>query len=49
MPTIDLTGFNTQSAPMAAIAEVLTDYYEGSVNSREAMEYINAITIEWSH
>lgn len=49
MPTINLSGFNTQVAPMKAIDEILRDYYEGSVNSREAMEYINAINCEWKY
>ena len=47
MATINLEGFNTQVAPMKAIDEVLRDYYEGCVNAKEAMEYINAINCEW--
>jgi hypothetical protein len=49
MPTINLEGFDTQLAPMKAIDEVLRDYYEGSVNAKEAMEYINAINCEWKY
>jgi hypothetical protein len=49
MPVIDMTGLDTQIAPMKAIDEILTDYYEGSINSREAIEIINAINYEWKH
>ena len=47
MPTIDLNGFDTQSAPMAAIAEVLNDYHGGFTNSMETVSIITAITTEW--
>lgn len=47
MPTIDMTGLDTQSAPMAAVHEVLNDHYNGFINSTEAMGIINAIAIEW--
>lgn len=47
MPTIDLNGFNTQLAPMAAIAEVLNDYHGGFTNSVETVSIITAITTEW--
>lgn len=49
MPTINLEGFDTQSAPMKAITEVVKDYFECSVSSREAMNYIFAICEEWNH
>lgn len=49
MPTIDLKGFDTQLAPMAAIAEVLNDFHGGFTTSVETVAIINAITIEWSH
>ena len=47
MPTIDMTGLNTQTAPMDAVAEILNDYHGGFINSIEAMSIINAITVEW--
>lgn len=34
-------------APMKAINEILNDYYNNHINSKEAMEYINAINCEW--
>lgn len=49
MPVISLEGLDTQLAPMKAIDEILRDYYEGSINSREAVEIINAINYEWKH
>lgn len=47
MPTINLEGFDTQVAPMKAIDEIMRDYMEGCVNSKEAMSYIHAIVCEW--
>lgn len=47
MPVINMTGLDTQSAPMAAIAEVLGDHYKGFTSSVETLNIINAITIEW--
>lgn len=47
MPVIDMTGLNTQSAPMDAISVILGDHYNGFINSTEAMGIINAIAIEW--
>jgi hypothetical protein len=47
MPVIDLTGFDTQSAPMGAIAEVLNDYHGGFTNSVETLSIVNAIVTEW--
>lgn len=47
MPTIDMDGLNTQSAPMDAIAEVMNDYHGGFTNSVETLAIINAIVSEW--
>lgn len=47
MPTIDMTGLNTQQAPMDAISEVLNDYHGGFINAMEAMGIINAVATEW--
>lgn len=47
MPSIDMTGLDTQSAPMAAITEVLNDHYNGFTSSIETLNIINAIAIEW--
>jgi hypothetical protein len=49
MPVIDMTGFDTQLAPMKAIDEVLTDLYGGFINNKEALGIINAIVCEWKH
>lgn len=47
MPIIDMTGLDTQLAPMKAIDEVLADYYNGFINSKEALGIINAVNCEW--
>jgi hypothetical protein len=47
MPVIDMTGLDTQSAPMKAIHEVLNDHYNGFINPKEALGIINAIACEW--
>ena len=47
LASIDLTGFDTQSAPMSAIAEVLNDYNSGFTNSVETLAIVNAIVTEW--
>jgi hypothetical protein len=49
MPVIDMTGFDTQLAPMKAIDEVLTDLDGGFINNREAIGIINAIVCEWKY
>jgi hypothetical protein len=48
MPKINLNGMDTQSAPMAAIAEIITDCYNGHVSPKMAIDYINAVCCEWS-
>jgi hypothetical protein len=47
MPVIDLSGFDTQLAPMDAIAEALNDYHNGFTSSIETLGIISAITTEW--
>ena len=47
MPVIDMAGFDTQLAPMSAIAEVLNDYNGGFTNSKETVAVIEAIVTEW--
>lgn len=49
MPVIDMTGFDTQLAPMKAIDEVLTDLDGGFINNKEALGIINAIVCEWKY
>ena len=49
MPVIDMTGLQTQIAPMNAIHEVLNDYTNGFINSKEALGIINAIACEWKY
>lgn len=47
MPAINLDGFDTQLKPMYAIDEVLKDYYDNHINSKEAIAIIDAINCEW--
>lgn len=47
MPVIDMTGLDTQRAPMDAISEVLNDYHGNFINSVEALGIINAVAVEW--
>jgi hypothetical protein len=49
MPVIDMTGLDTQLAPMKAIDEVVGDYTNGFINSKEALGIINAIVCEWKY
>lgn len=49
MPVLDMTGLNTQTAPMDAIAEVLNDYNNGFTNSVETLSIVNAIVTEWRY
>jgi hypothetical protein len=49
MPVIDMTGLQTQTAPMKAIDEVVGDYANGFINSKEALGIINAIVCEWKY
>ena len=49
MPALDMTGLDTQTAPMDAIAEVLNDYNGGFTNAIEAVALVNAITTEWRY
>ena len=46
---IDMTGLDTQTAPMDAIAEVLNDYHGGFTNAIETVALVNAITTEWRY
>jgi hypothetical protein len=47
MPVIDLTGIDTQLAPMVGIAEVLNDYRGGFASGVETLSIIEAIVTEW--
>ncbi len=49
MPAIDMTGLDTQIAPMKAIGEVLNDYAGGFINGKEALGLIDAISCEWKY
>lgn len=49
MPVIDMTGLDTQLAPMKAIDEVLNDYAGGFINGKEALGIIDAINCEWKY
>jgi|LakMenEpi03Aug12_release.lakeMendotaPanAssembly.Ray.scaffolds.fasta_scaffold6285382_1 hypothetical protein len=44
---VNLKGFDTQLAPMAAIEEIAKDYEGEFINAKMAMMYINAIVHEW--
>lgn len=44
---INLEGLNTQTAPVDAIAEIVEDVKGGFVNPLTALNYIEAIIIEW--
>ena len=47
MPAIDMSGLDTQRAPMDAIESVVADYNGGFTNSVETLSIINAIVTEW--
>lgn len=47
MAAIDMSGFDTQTAPIDAIISVLEDYSNGFTNSIETIGIINAIATEW--
>lgn len=47
MSVIDMSGLNTQIAPMDAIESILQDHHEGCLNHIEALSIINAIVCEW--
>ena len=47
MAVINLQGLDTQTKPMYAVDEVLKDYYDNCITSKEALEIINAINCEW--
>lgn len=47
MPVIDLTGIDTQLAPMYGIEEVLRDYRGGFASGVETLNIISAIVTEW--
>ena len=47
MPVINMTGLNTQVAPMDAIESILVDHQGGFINHVEALSIINAIVCEW--
>ena len=44
---VNLKGFDTQSAPMEAIAEVTKDCLDNFISPKMAIAYINAIVCEW--
>lgn len=47
MPVIDMSGLDTQSAPMKAIDDVLKEYHQGFLSGIETLNVITAISIEW--
>lgn len=49
MPVVDLRGWNTQTAPMDAISEIVNDNFNGHVDAKTAMTYIAAVCAEWRH
>jgi hypothetical protein len=49
MPVIDMTGLDTQLAPMKAIDEILSDYANGFVSGKEALTLIDIVNYEWKH
>jgi hypothetical protein len=44
---IDLKGFDTQLAPMAAIEEIVKDCEDKFISPKMAIAYINAVVHEW--
>ena len=44
---VDLKGFDTQLAPMAAIEEILNDCHGEFISPKMAVIYITAIVHEW--
>jgi hypothetical protein len=46
---IDLRGFDTQSAPMSAIEEIVNDCLNEYVDHKTAINYINAVVREWKY
>ena len=49
MPVIDMTGLNTQQAPMKAIDDILKEYHQGVLSGIEALNIISVISIEYHH
>jgi hypothetical protein len=49
MTYIDLRGFDTQSAPMDAIAEIVDDTLNNYIDPKTAINYIYAVVCEWRH
>lgn len=47
MPVIDMSGLDTQSAPMKAIDNILKEYHQGFLSGIETLNAITAISIEW--
>lgn len=47
MPVIDMTGLDTQSAPMKAIDDILKEYHNGFLSGIEALNIISIVSIEW--
>lgn len=49
MPALDMSGFDTQLAPMKAIDDVLKEYHQGFLSGPETLNAITAISIEYHH
>lgn len=49
MPVLDMSGFDTQQAPMKAIDDVLKEYSQGFLSGVETLNAITAISIEYHH
>ena len=47
MAVIDMTGFDTQANPMAAIESIIEDCNGGFLSAKEAVTIINAVVTEW--
>ena len=49
MASIDMTGLDTQRAPMKAVDDILKEYHQGFLSGIETLNAITAISIEYHH
>lgn len=47
MPAINMSGLDTQTAPMGAVEDVVKDYVGGFLTATEAIDIVTAIVHEW--
>lgn len=46
---LDMSGFDTQADPMAAIDMLIQDYEQGFISGIELIMGVKAVNIEWHH